>query len=130
MIKILKERERKERVRHVIEFDLIEDPNSGFCFDADEDGNVMFNPEYREIQQANYNMCLNSDKYDGPHRRTYSWSYSEPAEAECICGEHIELTDQYMGACGCPKCGRWYNLFGQELNPPHSWSNSQEGDDI
>lgn len=45
---------------------------------------------------------------------------------ECECGETVTLYNQYLGACECPKCGRWYNIWGQELNPPHTWSS---GDD-
>ena len=47
--------------------------------------------------------------------------YKEPAHGTCICGEEVSLWDQYYGACECPKCGRWYNLFGQELVAPEHW---------
>lgn len=26
-----------------------------------------------------------------------------------------------MGACQCPKCGKWYNIFGQALLDPEFW---------
>ena len=51
---------------------------------------------------------------------------TEPATGVCECGHRIALWDEYMGACECPHCGRWYNLFGQELNHPDTWRN---GDD-
>ena len=35
--------------------------------------------------------------------------------------ETVYLYDRYRAACQCPKCGRWYNLFGQELLPPEMW---------
>ena len=44
----------------------------------------------------------------------------------CECGETVELWPQYLGACECPKCGRWYNLFGQELNPPGTWASGED----
>lgn len=45
-----------------------------------------------------------------------------PAIAKCDCGEEFPLENQYLGACECPGCGQWYNLFGQELNDPSTWS--------
>ena len=39
---------------------------------------------------------------------------------------YTKLFNQYLGACECPKCGQWYNLSGQELNPVNTWS---QGDD-
>lgn len=47
--------------------------------------------------------------------------YKPPAYGTCHCGGTVELTDEYMGACECPNCGQWYNLFGQELLPPDMW---------
>ena len=35
--------------------------------------------------------------------------------------DDVELWDQYYGACQCPECGKWYNLFGQSLLPPDCW---------
>ena len=47
--------------------------------------------------------------------------YKEEDRGTCRCGETVYLHDQYRAACQCPKCGRWYNLFGQELLPPEMW---------
>ena len=47
--------------------------------------------------------------------------YKEEDRGTCRCGEMVYLHDQYWAACQCPKCGRWYNLFGQELLPPEMW---------
>ena len=51
------------------------------------------------------------------HRRRYK----EEDYGTCECGETVYLVNQYMGACQCPNCGRWYNLFGQSLLPPEAW---------
>lgn len=47
--------------------------------------------------------------------------YWEPALAVCDCGEEFYLENQWLGACECPNCGQWYNVFGQWLNPPETW---------
>ncbi len=52
--------------------------------------------------------------------------YHEPRMAVCECGETFPLVAQYLGACECPGCGTWYNVFGQELNPVETWA---DGDD-
>jgi hypothetical protein len=38
------------------------------------------------------------------------------------------LEDQYYAACQCPKCGQWYNIYGQHLRPPEEWIEDLEGD--
>ena len=45
----------------------------------------------------------------------------DPAHGTCVCGSEVYLYNQYMGACECENCGRWYNLFGQEIMPPEMW---------
>lgn len=42
------------------------------------------------------------------------------------CGEEFEIHNEYMGACSCPNCGAWYNLFGQSLLPPDEWELTDE----
>ena len=39
-----------------------------------------------------------------------------PAIAECKCGASIELFDALNNECR--KCGRWFNMSGQEVVPP------------
>ena len=34
-----------------------------------------------------------------------------------------------MGAFECA-CGQWYNMFGQELNPPEDWEEPLEEDEF
>ena len=51
----------------------------------------------------------------------YEHSIRDNAHGTCECGNEVELYDEYYGACQCEKCGKWYNLFGQELNPPTYW---------
>lgn len=48
-------------------------------------------------------------------------TYIEPRLARCVCGTEFHLVNQYQGACDCPGCGRWYNLFGQSLRDPSEW---------
>jgi hypothetical protein len=49
------------------------------------------------------------------------WNWRNPDRGACSCGETVTLENQYYGACQCPKCGQWYNLFGEELLPPDQW---------
>lgn len=52
--------------------------------------------------------------------------YREPNSGVCHCGHRIELYNEYLGACECPYCGQWWNIFGQELKPVEQW---KDGDD-
>lgn len=122
MLKITKPRERKTVRENRIEFMYISDPGAGYSFDADNDWNPIF---HNECQEKNYNACLSDKEMCGPLRRTYDRNYIEPAQGICRCGQTISLTDQYMGACECPKCGQWYNLFGQEVYHPTGWDSAE-----
>lgn len=92
---------------------------NGFCFPCADDGEPILN----ECSRKNYEFAL-------AHREKFvrynevveeKWRYKENAKGTCQCGNEIELYDEYMGACECPHCGQWYNLFGQRLNPPEYW---------
>ena len=100
------------------------DASGGCAFDCDENGNIT-----NAFQRKFYEYCMAH-----PEKYTYAFNeieeieydYKEPATGTCNCGEEIELYNEYMGACECPKCGQWWNLFGQELNPVETWAS---GDD-
>ena len=106
-----------------LNFDI--DDCGGFCFPCDALGKVDedLNPEARK----NYEWAVaHPDKfcreaYVQRHKNTYR----NPDHGTCICGAEVDLVDQYKGACQCEKCGRWYNLFGQELIKPEYWEDDE-----
>ena len=114
--KIIKERTRKEDISYSLNYDLYDD--GGFSFPCDEDGNVIIR-QMSGCAIFNYESCKKSGVE--PYVRKNVSRYTENAEAICECGNHIELYDEYMGACECPHCGRWHNLFGQTLKNPERW---------
>ena len=95
---------------------------SGFWFPCDKDGNMP--DDMPDSARSNLKRCLADP---GRFVRSgevvsTSHSYRAPDRGICSrCGTEIELTNEYMGACSCPECGQWYNLFGQELMPPRHW---------
>lgn len=123
MLEIIQERKTAERVEYTVEFTDAE--GCGYSFDADENGNVVFNPEFEECQRQNYDAAMAAGPeafpvaFNKPRKRVFR--YTENAIGRCRCGEEFELYNQYQGACPCPKCGQWYNLFGQELVDPEYW---------
>lgn len=120
MAKIIKERERVEQISYCHEFWY---GTGGFSFDCDKDGNLL--EDLPDCAKENYQKCVEGKgdfakyKYRGVIERKHT--YSEPAVLKCDCGCEMELTGSYMGADECPKCGQWYNMFGQRLNPPSMW---------
>ena len=44
-----------------------------------------------------------------------------PATGKCVCGDTVELDYDYGHGIDC-KCGRIYNLSGQELAPRSQWT--------
>lgn len=128
IVKMLSKRERKQHVEYKRVFqELYESPGNGFAFPCDKYGNLKTEDESYDYWINNYRYCVeHPEKYKDCGVEEDSWWYTENARALCSCGEEIELWDQYMGACECPKCGQWYNLFGQALIKPEYW----EGDDM
>lgn len=122
IVKIISQRERVKHVEYKREFTAVGMPKgNGYSFPCDSEGNLIPD-EYYECWKKNYDFCIsNPDKFIDEGVVENSWTYMENAKALCSCGETIELYDQYMGACDCPKCGQWYNLFGQALIDPEHW---------
>jgi len=113
----------------IVEHELVfyYDDNGGFAFPCDASGNVDTS-ELSPFAINNLTDCMkHPEKFKYFNQvRTERRRVCDPAHGICECGEEVYLWDEYMGACECPNCGRWYNLFGQELNPPSSWA---DGDD-
>lgn len=118
MLKKYTPSERKETTYYKLVFD--DGHYDGFAFPCDENGNVSINNPGAE---QNYKYCLeHPEKFSRFNKVVeYNDHYTEPAVGICECGEEFELHNEFYGACQCPKCGLWYNLFGQELLPPSCW---------
>lgn len=126
MLEIISPRHKVTEISYEYFFHLKGDPDRycGYSFDCDKEGNL--NP-LTKAQQESYDYCIaNPDKYDKPQVMTARHSYMENAKAICLCGKQIELFNEYLGACQCPYCGSWFNMFGQAVNDPDTW---EEGDD-
>lgn len=125
MLKNIVERQRKTVREYSVEF--LHDDTSGFSFPCDRDGNLL---PMHECAKANYEECMaHPENWETWNRITkYDRSYTEPAHGTCACVREVELVDQYYGACQC-ECGRWYNLFGQELLPPEQWEDDPSESD-
>jgi hypothetical protein len=109
-----------EKVDYEVAFD--DGRNNGFGFPCDESGKIL--PDLpNPAAYENYKWCLEHperfSRFNKVIRRVSH--YKEPAHGTCNCGEEVALINEYLGACQCPKCGQWYNLFGQELLPPEEW---------
>lgn len=124
-IKIIKEREPQKKIAYSIEFDYKDDSGGGFTFPCDAFGNPKLD-EMPEAAKANYKRCLeDTEHFYKPYVKTRAHRWVEPAIGECVCGEQVVLENQYMGACQCPKCGQWYNIYGQSLIPPEYWEDAE-----
>lgn len=119
----------RRTVTPLVEYSLefLREDTSGFSFPCDKDGNV-FPLEYPAAKE-NLEWCMaNADTFDWHGVRKYTRLVKEPAHGTCSCGAEVFLYDQYLGACPCPECGRWYNLFGQELTDPIYWETDDDYD--
>ena len=117
----------------VEEYELVFDDghNNGFGFPCDKDGKLLESEDKNPAAHRNYQECLKHPERFVRFNRIVRTErrVRENAHGICVCGEEVELWNQYMGACECPNCGRWYNLFGEELNPPELWEEDLSEDD-
>ena len=119
MLKDITERKRVEKRYTERFFQRIGETGCGLGFDCEYDGTPVL---HNEGQEENYRFAVSHPEMFedlGVQERTFS--YVEPAHGTCACGSRVTLIDQYLGACECPGCGQWYNLFGQSLVPPECW---------
>lgn len=116
MAKFLRHREYHEETTFAHYFGWRSDPNAGFAFNCDKEGNVL---NLQDAAQENYNKCL-SGEYDvidqGVIPFVHRWT--DPAAIECPCGAEVEL---YGFTNTCEKCSRDFNQSGQELAPREFW---------
>ena len=106
------------------------DAGGGFAFPCNADGIVTYS-KMTEAAIENYHYCMeHPEKFPYYYNLKFErkrWIKDNPYGI-CRCGERVDLVNEYMGACQCPKCGQWYNLFGQELLPPDEWEESIDED--
>lgn len=124
MLKIIRERNTYTKTEYYIEF--TDEEGCGFSFPCDSNGNIQFSDdkELGRAQRDNYDYAMsNKEHYTRQFAELVARRYTvtDNAVGRCICGEEVELYDQYQGACSCPKCGQWYNIYGQSLVDPEYW---------
>ena len=127
-MKIIKERMPETIIDRYIEYTYKDDPHAGFVFPALPNGEPDFEHMPKEAI-LNYNSCLDNDKLNGPKLRVDKRTYINPAVGKCSCGAEVILDVRYDGTVGavmCDNCGKWYNLFGQELRDPEYWEQDEE----
>ena len=119
MIEIIKEPYTEYTEYYTLDYERKDDIGCDFTFPCDKSGVIKnLNPAAAESLQ----FCKDHLEYfHEPRVIKHKDSYRHGITGKCHCGQIFELESHYMGACSCPKCDQWYNLFGQELNPPATW---------
>lgn len=124
MLKNYTARRYYDHVEYSLEY--TDETGNGFGFPCDSCGNVKLTEMAPEALK-NLEYCMaHADEFDiaGEVVRR-KWRCHDAAHGTCSCGREVYLWDQYQGACEC-ECGKWYNLFGQELNPPEYWEDDDD----
>jgi len=124
MAEIIKQRQRVREESYELTLDPINDDKPAYWFDCDKNGNVNID-ELSPSRLAKYNELIHDPEYEAVVT-VISNSYTENAVAICECGNEIELYDEYLGACECPYCGEWHNMFGQHVTNPSCWSQGED----
>lgn len=118
-MKIIKRREMVKCEQYFYCFDYKGNPNSGYQFPCDKDGNIDM-AKLAPCAQQNYAKLISGEMpdYAKPYVKTLEWSYVEPTVGICNeCGEEVELRN-FTNTCDC---GADYNMSGQQLAPRECW---------
>ena len=120
-MKMLKYSEWIEEEHFKIGYKWKEEPDCGYDFPCDKDGNIKTH-EMHEAGLDNLRMCR-ADKgrtMYGPFREKRTTSYHQDAVGECDrCKTEVVLS---MSLCNtCDKCGDEYNSSGQLLAAREFW---------
>ncbi len=81
------------------------DRNGNLSMNVSDDGKIPWVDNYLRAAENAEGI------YEPPVVEKITREYREPAYVECDCGERFFL----QGDTECPKCGKLYNAFGQEL---------------
>ena len=114
-----------EKTRYMLAFEDARFPGCGYSFPCDKDGHIL------------WGVCTDTDAtrkslaFCKAHPDRWT-SDSRDGRVETIveqyryglcpyCGHKVYVyRPNYMGVFAC-ECGRWYNVFGQEVLPPDEW---------
>lgn len=119
MLKNFVPRTAREEVEYCIEW--TDKHGNGFSFPCDEAGNALTEHMTQAgLDNLAYCRANPSKFYFAGTFHTRRYTVHDNAHGTCSCGREVILWNQYQGACEC-ECGKWYNMFGQELNPPEYW---------
>ena len=96
---------------------------NGYSFPCDERGNILWKeciyPETNKNSLAK--AKAHPEKWTGRNGEVVTIVYHDRYGICPYCGHKINFYGSgYMGAFECA-CGQWYNMSGQELNPPEDW---------
>ena len=109
--------EQKEEIWYEVVYD--DGENNGYGFPCDESGNIF---PMSDAANENLSYCKShSSEFSRSGKVVqYCNTYMELPHGRCKCGSEVFLSGNYYGATEC-ECGRWYNIYGQELMPPENW---------
>lgn len=103
---------------------FLDSSKEGYDFPCDKNGNVLLN-EMNKDSLLSYQYALSHPEFFKIYNEVEELSYRYRDDKYLICpncGEKVILFGEgYYGAYQCSNCGRYYNIFGQELNDPQYW---------
>lgn len=123
MLEIIKQSGIETITERSIDF-YNEDGDICLGFPVDDNGDVIITPVNKENYEFGMMKCAEGlwTKRINKNIRHFRTN----TVARCYCGAEIELYNEYLGACECPVCGRWYNIFGQEVKNPEEWGDGED----
>ena len=124
--KIIAPREHIEHIEHTYDFMGDTEEVGWYSFPATEDGRPDLTKMGEGAIESLKRCMAQPEVYTKQGVRTMRTTTTVPAVMRCCCGEEFYLEGSYMGADGCPECGRWYNMNGTPLTNPNTWRRNED----
>lgn len=102
--------------------EFLNEDGCGYSFDLDENDRPILQTE---AAKTSWELCQKAYP-NGGRKKVWTNRFRVPAKGTCQCGFDITLCGDYYGATECDRCGRWYNVWGEEILPPEMWEENLE----
>lgn len=106
-MKLITERHLEHIEEYCLDFDLVDEPGSGYSFPCDKDGKPTL---MNESAVQNFWKCMNKEhKVGAPHWRDISRDFMVDAVKQCDCGGGAYMS-RGCGVFICDSCGEHEGL--------------------
>jgi hypothetical protein len=122
LLKIISPRQRIESISYSHFWERTDLPSAGYGPPCQANGDIDVSTVH-PCSLTTLEAIQTGQRPDLVYRgiREHHHRYTQPAVGRCVCGTNVILDYDHGDGIDC-RCGRIYNMSGQELAPRSQWS--------